>query len=464
MQARNRTKRCGKATKDAAAFAFCPHVGLISHQVRISTYRIPTLPRQPKILTTVRDYDRPTFLADITAGVTVAMVALPLSLAIAIASGADPATGLVTAVVAGFLISLIGGSRVQIGGPTGAFIVVVYGVIADHGYDGLVLATLMAGAILVVGGLLRAGRLIQLVPEPVVNGFTLGIAVVIATSQLKDFVGLDAKEVPAEFFAKLETLWQVRDTFSLATALTGIVTVVLIVALRRAFPRAPGLIVAVAVTSAAVALATLPVDTIQSRFGDLPRSLPMPTLPTVTAERLIELLPSALVIAFLAGVESLLSAMVADRMIGGRHRPNAELLAQGVANLGSALFGGLPATGAIARTATNVRAGGRTPVAGIVHAMTILLVMLLAAPLAGYLAMPALAGLLMITAWNMSEPHRWAGYLRERRSDQFLLVLTFVLTVVADLTLAIGVGVIIGLALRLYRRDIPPSGWRTPRR
>ncbi|WP_239494561.1 SulP family inorganic anion transporter [Roseovarius amoyensis] len=422
------------------------------------------MPRQPKILTTVRDYDRPTFLADITAGVTVAMVALPLSLAIAIASGADPATGLVTAVVAGFLISLIGGSRVQIGGPTGAFIVVVYGVIADHGYDGLVLATLMAGAILVVGGLLRAGRLIQLVPEPVVNGFTLGIAVVIATSQLKDFLGLEADEVPAEFFAKLETLWQVRDTFSLATALTGIVTVVLIVALRRAFPRAPGLIVAVAVTSAAVALATLPVDTIQSRFGDLPRSLPMPTLPSVTPERLIELLPSALVIAFLAGVESLLSAMVADRMIGGRHRPNAELLAQGVANLGSALFGGLPATGAIARTATNVRAGGRTPVAGIVHAVTILLVMLLAAPLAGYLAMPALAGLLMITAWNMSEPHRWAGYLRERRSDQFLLVLTFVLTVVADLTLAIGVGVIIGLALRLYSRDIPPSGWRTPRR
>ncbi|MCZ7675281.1 MAG: SulP family inorganic anion transporter [Roseovarius sp.] len=422
------------------------------------------MPRQPKILATIRDYDRQTFLADIIAGVTVAMVALPLSLAIAIASGADPATGLVTAVVAGFLISLVGGSRVQVGGPTGAFIVVVYGVIAEYGYDGLVIATLMAGAILLAGGLLRAGRLIQLVPEPVINGFTLGIAVVIAASQLKDFLGLTADAVPAAFFAKLETLWQVRETFNTAAALIGVATVVLIVVMRRAFPRVPGLIVAVAATSAVVALTTLPVDTIQSRFGELPRSLPMPTLPAITPERMVELLPSALVIAFLAGVESLLSAIVADRMIGGRHRPNAELLAQGVANLGSALFGGLPATGAIARTATNVRAGGRTPVAGMTHAVTILLVMLLAAPLAGFLAMPALAGLLMITAWNMSEPHRWPGYLRERRSDQFLLLLTFVLTVVADLALAIGVGVIVGLALRLYRRNIPPSDWHTPRR
>ncbi|MBZ0122860.1 MAG: hypothetical protein K8F31_03145, partial [Roseovarius sp.] len=292
-----------------------------------SGYRIPILPRQPKILTTIRDYNRPTFVADILAGVTVAMVALPLSLAIAIASGADPAKGLVTAVVAGFLISLVGGSRVQIGGPTGAFIVVVYGVIADHGYDGLVIATLMAGAILLVGGFLRAGRLIQLVPEPVVNGFTLGIAVVIAASQIKDFLGLSADAVPADFLAKIAALWQVRDTFNPAAALIGVVTVVLIVAMRRAFPRLPGLIVAVTATSAVVALAALPVDTIQSRFGELPRSLPMPSLPAVTPERMIELLPSALVIAFLAGVESLLSAMVADRMIGGRHRPNAELLA-----------------------------------------------------------------------------------------------------------------------------------------
>ena len=419
---------------------------------------------KPKILTTLRDYDLPTFRADVLAGVTVAMVALPLSLAIAIASGASPAQGLVTAIVAGFLISLLGGSRVQIGGPTGAFIVVVHGVIADHGPDGLVLATLMAGVILLVGGALRAGRLMRLVPEPVINGFTIGIAVIIATSQLKDLFGLTADTVPAEFFGKVEALWAARDSTSIAALAIGIGTMILIVAFRRLAPRMPGLIVAVAVTSALVVGLALSVDTIQSRFGDLPNRLPRPALPEVTLARVTELLPSAVVIAFLAGIESLLSAMVADRMIRGHHRPNAELLAQGAANIGSSLFGGLPATGAIARTATNVRAGGRTPVAGLVHAVTILIVMLIAAPLAGYLAMPALAGLLILTAWNMSEPQRWAGYLKERRSDRLLLVLTLVLTVVADLTIAIGVGVAIGLALRLQRRDVPPADWDVPDR
>ncbi|WHZ34470.1 SulP family inorganic anion transporter [Sagittula sp. MA-2] len=412
----------------------------------------------PKILTTMKTYDRETLRADVLAGITVAMVALPLSLAIAVASGAGPEKGLVTAIVGGFLISLLGGSRVQIGGPTGAFIVVVYGVIAEHGYDGLVLATLMGGLILLVAGALKAGRLIRLVPEPVINGFTIGIAVIIATSQLKDLLGLDAA-VPAEFFAKLGALWEARGAVSGAALGAGIAAMVLIVALRRAFPKLPGLIVAVALVSAAVAVADLPVDTIRSRFGDLPRSLPLPAMPEVTLARLAELLPSALIIAFLAGVESLLSAMVADRMSGGHHRPNAELLAQGAANVGSALFGGLPATGAIARTATNVRAGGRTPVAGLVHAVTILVVMLVAAPLAGYMAMPALAGLLILTAWNMSEPHRWAAYLKDRRSDQVLLVLTFVLTVVADLTVAIGTGVALGLALRLARRQVPDADW-----
>ncbi|MGR3423493.1 MAG: SulP family inorganic anion transporter [Sagittula sp.] len=412
----------------------------------------------PKILTTMKTYDREALRADVLAGITVAMVALPLSLAIAVASGAGPEKGLVTAIVGGFLISLLGGSRVQIGGPTGAFIVVVYGVIAEHGYDGLVLATLMGGLILLVAGALKAGRLIRLVPEPVINGFTIGIAVIIATSQLKDLLGLDAA-VPAEFFAKLGALWDARGAVSGAALGAGIAAMVLIVALRRAFPKLPGLIVAVALVSAVVAVVDLPVDTIRSRFGDLPRSLPLPAMPEVTLARLAELLPSALIIAFLAGIESLLSAMVADRMSGGHHRPNAELLAQGAANVGSALFGGLPATGAIARTATNVRAGGRTPVAGLVHAVTILVVMLVAAPLAGYMAMPALAGLLILTAWNMSEPHRWAAYLKERRSDQVLLVLTFVLTVVADLTVAIGTGVALGLALRLARRQVPDADW-----
>jgi SulP family sulfate permease len=420
---------------------------------------------KPKILTTMLTYDRQQLVGDLIAGVTVAMIALPLSLAIAIASGAAPETGLVTAIVGGFLISLLGGSRVQIGGPTGAFIVVVFGVIAEHGYDGLVLATFMAGIIMLVAGFLRAGNLVAYVSEPVINGFTIGIAIIIATSQLKDLLGLSIDQVPAEFIGKFEALWAARDTLSVVALAIGLATMVLIVALRRLAPKFPGLIVAVGLTSAIVALAGLPVDTIFSRFGDLPASLPAPALPDISWTSVTTLLPSALVIAFLASIESLLSAMVADRMIGGRHRPNVEVLAQGYANIGSALFGGLPATGAIARTATNVRAGGKTPVAGIVHALTILLVMLLAAPLAGYLAMPALAGLLIITAWNMSEPHRWRGYLQTRRSDQFLLVLTLVLTVLADLTVAIGVGVSVGLALRLQRRNADmEKDWAPPDR
>tara|TARA_R110002049_G_scaffold10127_1_gene50108 strand:+ start:66196 stop:67461 length:1266 start_codon:yes stop_codon:yes gene_type:complete len=420
---------------------------------------------KPKILTTLKTYDRQQFVGDLIAGVTVAMVALPLSLAIAIASGAGPEKGLVTAIVAGLIISLLGGSRVQIGGPTGAFIVVVYGVITQHGYDGLILATLMAGIIMLVAGYLRAGNLVAYVPEPVINGFTIGIGVIIATSQLKDLFGLSVNQVPAEFIGKMETLWQARGSLSLSALAIGVVTMGLITLLRRIAPRFPGLIVAVGVTSAAVALAVLPVDTIFSRFGALPGTLPRPSLPDISMGRIIELLPSAFVIAFLASIESLLSAMVADRMIGGHHRPNAEVLAQGFANIGAALFGGLPATGAIARTATNVRAGGKTPVAGIVHALTILLVMLLAAPLAGYLAMPALAGLLILTAWNMSEPHKWRGYMQTRLSDRILLLLTLVLTVFADLTIAIGVGVSVGLALRLRRqKPVEETDWTTPDR
>ena len=420
----------------------------------------------PKIFTTLKTYSPSLLAADAIGGITVAMVAMPLSLAIAIASGADPATGIITAIVGGFLISALGGSRVQIGGPTGAFIVVVYDVIAQHGYDGLVLATFMAGVILIISGVLRAGRLIAYVPESVVNGFTIGIAIIIASSQLNDFLGLNVEHVPAAFFEKLPVLWEARDSFSAESLGLGVATVILIVLLRRLAPKAPGLIVAVAATSAAVAVWGLPIDTIASRFGALPNHLPAPTLPDFTSyDRVMELLPSAFVIAFLAGVESLLSAMVADKMSGGKHRPNAEVLAQGAANIGSALFGGLPATGAIARTATNVRAGGKTPVAGIIHALTILVVMLVAAPLAGYLAMPALAGLLMITAWNMSEPHKWRSYMFEGRlSDRALLVVTLVLTVATDLTIAIGVGVSLGLAMRLHRREVPPAEWHTPQR
>ena len=390
--------------------------------------------RTPKIFTTIQTYTWPLFLADLLAGATVAMIALPLSLAIAIASGTDPAKGLVTAIVAGFVISLLGGSRVQIGGPTGAFIVVIFGVIAQHGYDGLVLATLMAGFILLIAGYFRAGNLIAFVPEAVVNGFTIGIGIILATSQLKDVLGI------------------------------ALVTLVLILFLRRIAPRFPGLIVAVGVGSALVAVMALPVDTLGSRFGELPDHLPWPQLPDLSISRLVELFPSALVIAFLAGVESLLSAMVADKMIAGHHRPNAELTAQGVANITSALFMGLPATGAIARTATNIKAGGKTPVAGIVHAVVIYLTMLVAAPLAAYLAMPALAAILIATAWNMTEPHKWREHLNARVSDKVLLVITLVLTVVVDLTVAIGVGVSLGLAIRLSRRKSVESDWTMPKR
>ena len=419
---------------------------------------------KPKLLTTLRDYSTKLLIADVIAGVTVAMVALPLSIAIAIASGAQPAAGLVTAVIGGLAVSLLGGSRVQIGGPTGAFIVVVYGVIQQYGFDGLLLATLMAGIILVIGGLLRAGRLIALIPEPVIEGFTIGIAVIIAVSQFKDLLGETVVRMPADLVHIFPALWAARDTVSPAALTIGVSAIVLIFGLRKLAPRLPGSIIAIALASAAVALLALPVDTIFSRFGSLPNGLPMIALPPISLALIGELLPSALVIAFLAGVESLLSAVVADRMIGGSHRSNAELLAQGAANIASPLFGGLPATGAIARTATNVRAGGRTPVAGIVHAVTILLVMVAAAPLAGFLAMPALAGLLIVTAWMMSEPHRWPERLRAPLSDRLLLFVTFALTVFSDLTVAIAVGTALGLGQRLLTRGEPPTDGTEPER
>ncbi len=418
---------------------------------------------RPETLNTFASYSRKTFLADLFAGVTVAMVALPLSLAIAIASGAGPDKGLVTAIVAGFLISALGGSKVQIGGPTGAFIVVVYGVIAAHGYDGLVTATLMAGIILAVAGYLRIGNLVAYVPEPVINGFTIGIALIIATSQLKDLLGLQTGAVPADFLPKIEVLWAARSSLNGPALGIGLLTMLLIIVFRKAAPRLPGLIVAVALTSAFAVWAGS-VDTITSRFGDLPRTLPLPHLPDLSVGKLRELLPSAFTIAFLAGIESLLSAMVADRMIGAKHRPNAEVAAQGFANIASSLFGGLPATGAIARTATNVRAGGQTPVAGMIHAVTIMVVMFVAAPLAGRMAMPALAGLLILTAWNMSEPGKWRHYMAAPMADRLLLLLTLTLTVLADLTTAIGVGTALGLALRLRRNKVPPASWDTPDR
>ena len=407
----------------------------------------------------MRDYSWRMFLGDSVAGITVALVALPLSIAIAIASGADPRAGLVTAIVGGFLISLLGGSRVQIGGPTGAFIVVVYGVIAEYGFDGLLLATMMAGVILVIGGLVRAGRFIALVPEPVIEGFTVGIALIIGVGQLKDLLGLSTVRVPADLVEALPALWAARGAVNPTALLLGLMAIAGIALLRRLTPNLPGSLLVIGAASTAVAVFALPVDTIHSQFGALPAGLPTPALPHVSIARISELLPSAFVIAFLAGVESLLSAIVADRMIGSIHRSGAELLAQGAANIVSPLFGGLPATGAIARTATNVRAGGRTPVAGIVHALAILLIVLSVGSLAGYLAMPALAALLIVTAWLMSEPERWGERMRLRTGDRRLLFLTMILTIVTDLTIAIAVGTAAGLALRLMRRDAEPADW-----
>ena len=409
-------------------------------------------PFLPKLWTVLREGYRPAdFRHDAMAGLTVAIVALPLAMALAIASGTTPDKGLVTAVVAGFLISALGGSRFQIGGPTGAFIPVVYTVIATHGYDGLVLATLMAGVMLIAAGLLKTGTLMRFMPQPLVTGFTSGIAVIIATSQLKDALGLDVAKVPAEFLPKLRVLAAhlgETDPWALGMAAAS---VALIAGLRRWAPRAPGFLLAVLAAAGATALWQLPVDTIGSRFGGIPSSLPMPQWPAVSPERLIALLPSALTIAFLAGIESLLSAVVADGMSGGKHRPNTELVAQGIANTASALVGGLPATGAIARTATSIRSGARTPVAGMLHALLVLAFMLVLAPLARYVPLPALAGVLLVVAWNMSEREHFLHTRRAPKGDRAVLLATFATTVLVDLTFAIEVGIVIAAFVFMAR-------------
>jgi SulP family sulfate permease len=406
----------------------------------------------PKLFSMLRrGYGRDDLRSDLLAGLTVAIVALPLSMALAIASGASPAVGLHTAIVAGFLISVLGGSRVQIGGPTAAFIPVVFGVIAEFGYDGLLVATLMAGAMLVLAGLLRLGTLVKYMPQPVITGFTAGIAVSIFSSQIKDLLGLDIATVPADFLGRWHAYAAHIGTINPSAALLAFGTLALLLAMRRWRPNWPGFLIGVVVATLATLLLDLPVDTIVSRFGPIPRELPVPHLPAFDLSRMGELLPSAFTIAFLGGVESLLSAVVSDGMSGGRHRSNCELVAQGVANTASALVGGLPATGAIVRTATNVRAGGRTPVAGMAHALFILLFVLAAAPLANQVPLPAMAALLLVVAWNMSEIDRIRQLMRSPVGDRLVLVVTFVLTVLFDLTLAVQVGVVMAAFLFMYR-------------
>lgn len=406
----------------------------------------------PKLLTTLREgYSVASFRADAIAGLTVAIVALPLAMALGIASGATPDKGLVTAVIAGFLISALGGSRVQIGGPTGAFVVVIFNVIAQHGYDGLLVATLLAGLILIAAGALRLGRMIKYIPHPVVTGFTAGIAVIIGSSQVKDFLGLSIEHVPAEFIPRWQAYFGAIATVNWVTLGIGVGTLSVIVMLRKLAPKWPGFLIAVVASSLAVALLKLPVDTIGSRFPDMSAGLPMPSLPEFPLAKVAAVLPSAFTIAFLAGIEALLSAVVADGMAGTRHRSDQELIGQGVANLGSALFGGLPATGAIARTATNIRSGAKTPVAGMMHAAFLLLFILFANDLMAYVPMAALAAILFMVAWGMSEYKRFVALLRMPNSDRAVLLLTFGLTVLVDLTVAIGVGVALASLLFMAR-------------
>jgi SulP family sulfate permease len=411
----------------------------------------------PKLITALKEgYGRAELRADLIAGLTVAVVALPLAMALGIASGASPREGLATAVVAGFLISALGGSRVQIGGPTGAFVVIVAGVIALHGFNGLLLATLMAGVILIVAGYSGVGRLMRFVPMPVVTGFTAGIGVIIAASQVGDFLGLRTGPVPVEFVDKWGVYLHALGTINAAAVGLGAATLASIILLRRFVPRLPAYLIAIVGAAAAAALFDLPVDTVGDRFPSMPSGLPLPHLPHFSLALAREVLPSAFVIAFLAGIEALLSATVADGMTGRRHRSGQELVGMGVANIFSA-FGGLPATGAIARTATNIRAGAKSPMAGIFHSLFLLIFVLVAGNLLAYVPMAALAAVLLMVAWGMSEADRFAALIRTDRGEGSLLVLTFLLTIFVDLTVAIGVGVTLA-ALLFMRRMSETAG------
>lgn len=402
----------------------------------------------PKLFTLLKNgYSSSDLRSDAITGLTVAIVALPLAMALAIASGASPDKGLITAVIAGFLISFLGGSRVQVGGPTGAFVVVIFNVIVQHGYDGLILATLMAGVILLVAGYARMGQIIKFIPHPVVTGFTAGIAMIIASSQVKDFLGLKINNVPADFIPKWTVYFEAMDTVSIATLGIGFAALFIIIILRRFSPKLPGYLIAVIVSAAAVALFHIPVETIGSRFPDIPTGLPMPQLPAWDFAKLQSVIPSAFTIAFLAGIEALLSAVVADGMTGYKHRSNQELVGQGFANIASGLFGGMPATGAIARTATNIKVGAKTPMAGMFHALFLLLFMLFAMDIMAFVPMAALAAILFIVAWGMSEIGHFIHIFRLSRTDRAVMILTFLLTVLVDLTVAIGVGVTLACLL-----------------
>ncbi|HEU0145706.1 MAG TPA: SulP family inorganic anion transporter, partial [Bradyrhizobium sp.] len=407
----------------------------------------------PKLLTVLREgYGLADFRADVISGLTVAIVALPLSMAIAIASGVSPGRGLITSVIGGFLVSLLGGSRFQIGGPAGAFIVLVALSVDRHGVDGLILATMISGAMLVIAGYLRLGTYIKFIPYPVTVGFTAGIAVIIFASQLRDLFGLTlAGKEPGELIPKLTALAQALPTMNISAAALAALSIAIIIVIKQWRPTWPGILIAVVVAGVITWAMNLPVETIGTRFGGIPRELPLPMLPAFSLAKMQAVLPDAIAFSLLGAIESLLSAVVADGMTGRRHRSNCELVAQGFANIGSALFGGICVTGTIARTATNVRAGARGPVSGMLHAVFLLLFMLIAAPLASYIPLAALAAVLAVVAWNMAEKREFVTLIRSSRGDALVLLATFLLTVFRDLTEGILVGFALGAVLFINR-------------
>lgn len=392
-------------------------------------------------------YKREYFFRDLFAGITIGLISLPLVMAFAIGAGVSPERGLYTAIVAGFLISLLGGSRVQIGGPTGAFIVIIYQVIERHGYDGLVIATLIAGILMIAMGLARCGILLKFIPYPVTVGFTAGIAVSIFTNQIKDYFGLHMALVPIDFVDKIIAYIKNASTINPWAIILSTSTLAMIFFFRRINPRFPGVIMAVALTSLIAYFGHFPVETIQTKYGAIPSSLPKPCLPKTSLDKIQEVFPDAIAIALLGAIESLLSALVADGMTGHRHRSNCELVGQGIANIGSIMFGGIPATGAIARTAANIRLGAKTPLAGMTHSIVLFMMMWLFAPWASQLPLACLAAILVYIAWNMFEFQHFKGILKGPKSDAFVLLTTFAITILIDITAAVQIGVLIAAVM-----------------
>ena len=412
---------------------------------------IPWSRWRPKLLECLAHYSLKSFFSDLISGVTVGLVALPLAMAFGIASGVTPQAGIYTAVVGGFLVSALGGSKIQIGGPTGAFVVIVAGIVAKHGLPGLLMVTMMAGVILLILGFTGLGNAVKFIPRPIVIGFTNGIAILIAATQIKDFFGLKVASVPSEFFARVTVLGTHFHTLDAATVILAVLSLAVILFVPRLIPRLPGSIAALLLGTAAVMILHLPVATIGSSFGGIPSGLPSIAVPMFRPDLILPLLPSALTVAILAAVESLLSAVVADSMSGDRHNSNAELIAQGVANLATPLVGGIPVTGAIARTATNFRSGAKSPVSGIIHALTLLAILLVLAPLAKFVPLATLAAVLFVVAWNMGEWREIPAVLRAEMADIAVWFVTFGLTVAADLTVAVEVGMALAALLYIYR-------------